>query len=739
MCDFIGNEASYGRGGAIASQGALILKNSTFTENKALSITISADYSTAGDGQSIVGQGGAIYADHKDGYWASNYPSSVKLHGLCTFVGNIAQKGGALSLESTALRSLECPAGKYTESRFFKSVDPFGIFDSNFTGCPSSCSLGKFAASMVTSRDESGCLPCPLGMFCSSLGCSECVHCPAGRYGISEGLTLSACSGACDPGHYCETGSTNSTSIACPAGRFVGKTGSQSHHNCTLCPVGHFCVSPSLFASPCPMGHYGNSSGLKSSFCSGLCPVGHFCGTQTVEPQQCAQGTYSNSLGGVTCTACPVGYAASERGQSSCSPCAAGKFTFTSRTVLCQDCTPGMFGSEEGMKKCNLCANGTYQDIPGSSSCKAPDAGNFVRQGGGQTVQLECVPGHYRKATDTSCLACPRGRFQNMSGQTSCSLCSRGRVATNNASTFCIECSPGQYSGANAQSCSDCAVGKFNPKYAQAKCTVCPSGLFSSVGARICGPASVNLSLPVPVIPKDAIVVKSSRMDEIMFLWSLDTLEPVATFQVQWSEILNFNTLVGSSLLTVSTNTTPFSITVPWPATQKVLYFRVRLASTTGSSFGSWSEPNSAWATVSTCLVTEYLHTRTKSPAASSFVCEECMEGAECDSRFSDNLGTLVGYWRPTFEELEFYSCIDGFSDCTGGTLLRNSTSPDVMCHRGHTGPLCAVCLPDHARDETVQCIACTASGNNTLRGAPALLIALGIIAVLTFLLRVSR
>ena len=140
--------------------------------------------------------------------------------------------------------------------------------------------------------------------------------------------------------------------------------------------------------------------------------------------------------------------------------------------------------------------------------------------------------------------------------------------------------------------------------------------------------------------------------------------------------------------------------TVQWPATEKVLYFRVRLVtSMTTSVMERGAEPTSAWTTTSTCIATEYLQTRTGSPSVSTFSCVECMDGAECASRLSDTLGTRPGYWRPTFDEIVYYPCVEGLGDCTGGTLSRNATHADVQCRQGHTGPLCAVCLANHARD----------------------------------------
>ena len=145
------------------------------------------------------------------------------------------------------------------------------------------CVQGK-DANGTASRDLSGCISCPLTKTCPRDGTGSPAPCPAGRFGAEEGLTSLKCSGACDPGHYCPVGATNSTFRSCPAGRFVSVPGSSNVSNCSTCKASFYCDEAALFERPCPSGTYGNETGLESSRCSGDCPPGFFCLHRQINP-----------------------------------------------------------------------------------------------------------------------------------------------------------------------------------------------------------------------------------------------------------------------------------------------------------------------------------------------------------------------------------------------------------------------------------------------------------------------
>ena len=72
--------------------------------------------------------------------------------------------------------------------------------------------------------------------------------CPAGRYGRADRLDTSACSGACQKGHYCPPGSISRNEL------------------------------------PCPKGRYGITEGLTGMECSGACQNPEYCPTGSVNP-----------------------------------------------------------------------------------------------------------------------------------------------------------------------------------------------------------------------------------------------------------------------------------------------------------------------------------------------------------------------------------------------------------------------------------------------------------------------
>jgi len=105
---------------------------------------------------------------------------------------------------------------------------------------------------------------CPRGKYRSSTSGQrhgECISCPRGRYGETEGLTTASCTSKC------------------PMGKYNDRLGARTEDDCFYCPPGR----------------YGSSEGLKTEDCSGWCP----------------SGTY-NSLYGLTtaddCIDCPTGY-----------------------------------------------------------------------------------------------------------------------------------------------------------------------------------------------------------------------------------------------------------------------------------------------------------------------------------------------------------------------------------------------------------------------------------------------
>ena len=266
--------------------------------------------------------GGGIYV-------LGSSSTKVTMDERCQFKGNTASEGLQV-YHSGATVTLTCLPGQYN------TIENGGVADTNFTGCNNLCPKGKYANG-TASRDVFGCISCPLTKTCPRDGTGSPVPCPAGRFGAEGGLTSLKCSGACDPGHYCPVGATNSTFRSCPAGRFVSVPGSSNVSNCSTCKASFYCEEAALFERPCPSGTYGNGTGLESSRCSGDCPPGFFCPTQTNQPQRCPQGTFS-MLGNATCIGCPAGYSVASEASAGCDKCGPGTYAGFERSARCTKC-----------------------------------------------------------------------------------------------------------------------------------------------------------------------------------------------------------------------------------------------------------------------------------------------------------------------------------------------------------------------------------------------------------------
>jgi hypothetical protein len=120
---------------------------------------------------------------------------------------------------------------------------------------------------------------CPPGSYCIQ-GLKRL--CPAGRFGVTEGLATYECTAKCPPGTYCAVGSPEPV----------------------ICPTGSFCPD-GVRSWPCPSGRYGATQGLKGEVCSGLCNIGHYCepGSTSSTQTRCPRGRYGEVLG-LTSSAC---------------------------------------------------------------------------------------------------------------------------------------------------------------------------------------------------------------------------------------------------------------------------------------------------------------------------------------------------------------------------------------------------------------------------------------------------
>ena len=139
---------------------------------------------------------------------------------------------------------------------------------------------------------------CEKGYYCQN---GNRYNCPLGRYGNSEGLQSSDCSGVCEAGYYCLEASTSPRQNECGGGSALycptnsssptrvldgyytdedlpGNTKTKS----TICPPGSWCING--LRRPCKQGYYGDKEGNSDEECNGKCFAGHYCSAGSRTP-----------------------------------------------------------------------------------------------------------------------------------------------------------------------------------------------------------------------------------------------------------------------------------------------------------------------------------------------------------------------------------------------------------------------------------------------------------------------
>ena len=149
-----------------------------------------------------------------------------------------------------------------------------------------------------------GAQECPVGSYQPNEGQSSCIDCPAGQLCDTTAMTAP---GECPIGKYCpaETNSVNNEAIDCPAGTYNDITNIGEEELCIPCEPGKYCNAGSTARSDaidcdetffCPFGSSaGNSYTETYEFGhedSGICPAGYNCPAGTIAPVPCDIGTW---------------------------------------------------------------------------------------------------------------------------------------------------------------------------------------------------------------------------------------------------------------------------------------------------------------------------------------------------------------------------------------------------------------------------------------------------------------
>ena len=187
-------------------------------------------------------------------------------------------------------------------------------------------------------------------------------------------------------------------------------------------------------------------------------------------PHSCARayiGLFVNHTGAECGGECPAGYYCEQGFSAKCPVGTANPIPGAGRTQACQSCSPGTFQAEEGSTACSACAAGSFEPDVGATACatSACRAGYF------------CPHHNHSGSTSnarTALVACPAGRWSNLTGRASssaCQLCPELHFCVEGA-TQPARCPRGTLGGASGLTSYECA----GP---------CPAGSWCSEGTAI--------------------------------------------------------------------------------------------------------------------------------------------------------------------------------------------------------------------------------------------------------------
>ena len=283
---------------------------------------------------------------------------------------------------------------------------------------------------------------------------------------------------------------------ACMSGYYTEHSGSTS---CKVCPVGHQCYSVKNVPVKCPKGRYQDQTGQRyckrcnlgeysldigrTTKCD-ICPAGHRCYSVYEAPVKCPKGTYQDQIGQTYCKGCNI-----FRGEYSLD---------IGRTTKCDICPAGhrCYSVDDAPVKC---PKGTYQDQIGQTYCKGCNIfrGEYSLDIGRTTKCDICPAGHRCYSVYNAPVKCPKGTYQDQTGQRNCKRCNLGEYSLEAGRTtkcdICpaghrcysvddapVKCPKGTYQDQIGQRyCKGCNI--FRGEYSldigrTTKCDICPAG-----------------------------------------------------------------------------------------------------------------------------------------------------------------------------------------------------------------------------------------------------------------------
>ncbi|CAL2041939.1 unnamed protein product [Caenorhabditis brenneri] len=147
------------------------------------------------------------------------------------------------------------------------------------------------------------------------------------------------------------------------------------------------------------------------------------------------------------------------------------------------ECMACPSGSVNINNTCMLCPRGSYQDESGETSCKPCPDGTYTLDEGSQSVGAclaTCGYGMYSTTGLIPCQLCPRHTFSGPSpvgGFRDCEACPSGaytaKLGASSATECRLACKPGSYSNSGLEPCSPCPINFYQPTVGQQSCIEC--------------------------------------------------------------------------------------------------------------------------------------------------------------------------------------------------------------------------------------------------------------------------
>lgn len=371
--------------------------------------------------------------------------------------------------------------------------------------------------------EDSGCLPCPAGLYCEAEGSSTLTskECNAGYvclHGAYTGAPTDGVTGrACLEGTYCINGSAiethceegtynpiqgQSVCLECEAGYMCDVEGMSTMNDC---PVGFYCPAGTTIPKPCPLGRYSNRTNLRAFTDCDLCPAGMYCDelNLTAPVGECDKGYFCQEG---SYRAAPLTLDSQGNG-----PCPTGHWCGVGVTTP-TPCGKGYYNPSNGsnaIEDCVLCTAGFYCDKTGlSAPAGLCSAGSYCPIGANTRNMHTCTPGNHCPIGSIAPIPCPDTQYQPSTGQAVCLSCTAGNYCVNAAADpspcplnyYCppatgnpLVCPDGFYgvktSISSTDECAACPAGKYclhGEVYGNCSAGfICYMGMYSTTPAEI--------------------------------------------------------------------------------------------------------------------------------------------------------------------------------------------------------------------------------------------------------------